>query len=74
MATGLFGFLRPIRIRGSRMEGFHPGLRFAPPWATIRRRFAARLLIRIPLPRLGYYSSSGRLFGGSKALGERYRG
>jgi len=31
--------LRPFRACA--LGGFHPGLRFAPPWATILRRFAA---------------------------------
>jgi len=32
-------FLRPFRAPVLR---FHPGFRFAPPWATILRRFASQ--------------------------------
>jgi hypothetical protein len=35
-------FLPPFQ--GSRREGGYPGLRFAPPWATFPRRFAAEQL------------------------------
>ena len=34
----------PAPLQGSRLDGFHPGFRFAPPRATILRRFAAQRL------------------------------
>ena len=43
-AEGAGLLLRPVR--GLPWMGSHPGLRFASPWATILRRFAAQTVSR----------------------------